>query len=305
VHDFTVDLGSLTLACREYGGSGRPVVLVHGGPGLNLAIWDEFAPLLTDRYRVIAYDQRCNGRSDDSEPCSFDAFVDDLHAVVRALELEHPAILGQSWGGWIALSYAARYDDAAALVVADGPITYGMPEITGSEWLEIERLHGENPLFAFAGTEAEADELLAELRRSRRYDRFDEAVARRNMRLDRDGRLRYRWSLDEYLRLDRIAFGDAISRLDPDAIYPRIRCPVLLVGATEGKQAEPGKPFSRAAVEAVHARYPDPCVTWLPVHHALPIEAPHQFAGLVAGFIMEAEGRSAREHRPPSDAEAP
>ena len=116
-------------------------------------------------------------------------------------------------------------------------------------------------------------------------------MARRNVRLDPDGRVRCRWTPSEYVRLDRAAFGAAISRLDPDEIYPRIGCPVLLAGATEGGQAEPGRPFSRPAVEAVHARYPQLRVEWLAAGHCLPIEAPPAFADLVYEFVAETLGK--------------
>jgi len=49
VRDSSVYIGAVALAARDYGGDGRAVVLVHGGPGPNLAIWDEFAPKLTGR----------------------------------------------------------------------------------------------------------------------------------------------------------------------------------------------------------------------------------------------------------------
>src|SRR5262245_40971443 len=266
------------------------MLLVHGGPGLNLAIWEDFVPLVRDDFHVVAYDQRCNGLSGDGDDHHFDVFVDDLHDVVAGLGLDRPVVVGQSWGGWIALAYAARRDEAAAIVVADAPITYDMPPLTDEEWLEVDRWASADPVYTFSGTETEFENLLGELRRSRGYDRFDEGVARRNVRVDSTGRVRCRWTPAEYVRLDRAAFGDAIGRLDPDEIYPRIRCPVLLAGATEGVQAEPGRPFSRAAVEAVHARYPRLRVEWLAAGHCLPIEASAAFAGLVREFVAEALG---------------
>jgi pimeloyl-ACP methyl ester carboxylesterase len=55
-------------------------------------------------------------------------------------------------------------------------------------------------------------------------------------------------------------------------------------------QAEPGRPFSKSAVEAVHARHPQLRVESLAAGHCLPIEAPAAFADLVREFVSEAVG---------------
>ena len=49
VKDLSINSGAVRLAVREYGGEGTPLILVHGGPGPNLAFWDSFAPRLVDR----------------------------------------------------------------------------------------------------------------------------------------------------------------------------------------------------------------------------------------------------------------
>lgn len=102
-------------------GSGIPFVTLHGGPGMGSrrGDWATFQPL-TDRYRLIAYDQRGNGESDGGEPYSHEQFVADLEALRQALGLGKIVLLGGSYGGYIALEYALRHqENLHALVLRD------------------------------------------------------------------------------------------------------------------------------------------------------------------------------------------
>ncbi|MEV5149699.1 alpha/beta fold hydrolase, partial [Streptomyces sp. NPDC052727] len=51
------------LACRDWGGSGSPIVLLHGLAG-HAGEWDVLAQRLSSRYRVVAVDQRGHGASE-------------------------------------------------------------------------------------------------------------------------------------------------------------------------------------------------------------------------------------------------
>ena len=102
-------------------GSGVPFVTLHGGPGMGSrrGDWATFQPL-TDSYRLISYDQRGNGESDGGEPYSHEQFVADLEALRQALGLGKIVLLGGSYGGYIALEYALRYqENLHALVLRD------------------------------------------------------------------------------------------------------------------------------------------------------------------------------------------
>lgn len=102
-------------------GSGVPFVTLHGGPGMGSrrGDWATFQPL-TDRYRLISYDQRGNGESDGGEPYSHEQFVADLEALRQALGLGKIVLLGGSYGGYIALEYALRHqENLHALILRD------------------------------------------------------------------------------------------------------------------------------------------------------------------------------------------
>lgn len=102
-------------------GSGTAFVTLHGGPGMGSrkGDWATFGPL-TDSYRLISYDQRGNGESEEREPYSHEQFVADLEALRQALGLGKFILLGGSYGGYIALEYALRHaDNLHALILRD------------------------------------------------------------------------------------------------------------------------------------------------------------------------------------------
>ncbi|RVT95787.1 alpha/beta hydrolase [Rhodovarius crocodyli] len=92
-------------------GHGRPVVLTHGWP-LSADSWDDQAVVLADAgYKVIAYDRRGFGRSD--QPWSgydYDTLADDLADVLEATESQDATIVGFSMGGGEIARYMSRHN---------------------------------------------------------------------------------------------------------------------------------------------------------------------------------------------------
>ncbi|MEW6542739.1 MAG: alpha/beta fold hydrolase [Nitrospirota bacterium] len=92
-------------------GAGLPCLVMHGGLGLDHTYLHPALDPLGDRLRLVYYDQRGNGRS-GRPPLStltFEQFAADADALRAALELDRVAVLGHSYGGFIALEYALRY----------------------------------------------------------------------------------------------------------------------------------------------------------------------------------------------------
>jgi pimeloyl-ACP methyl ester carboxylesterase len=117
--DHTVVRGGLTLAARDFGGSGPAVVLLHAA-GRNLVDCAPLADELTKQFRVIALDLRNHGLSGDAD-WNFHEVVDDVDAVIRHFDMDHPAIIGHSLGGMVAAMYATAYpDQTLAAVNLDG-----------------------------------------------------------------------------------------------------------------------------------------------------------------------------------------
>ncbi|HEX9653891.1 MAG TPA: alpha/beta fold hydrolase, partial [bacterium] len=101
------------LYCKVMG-SGEPIVILHGGPGLDHTyLLPQMAELAKD-YRLIFFDQRLAGRSAsnvDSSAITLQNFIDDVEGVRREFNLEKMNLLAHSWGSFLALNYAITYPD--------------------------------------------------------------------------------------------------------------------------------------------------------------------------------------------------
>lgn len=104
------------------GGSMREkptVVLVHGGPGQDHSLFKPAFGRLADIAQIVYYDQRGNGRSIESDPSTWnlEQWGDDVRGLCDALGIDRPVVLGWSFGGFVALSYARRHPDHAAKLI--------------------------------------------------------------------------------------------------------------------------------------------------------------------------------------------
>lgn len=106
-------LGEYRVWYRIVGGGAEreqvPLLALHGGPGVPHDYIENLVDLASDTRRVILYDQLGCGRSDqpgDPSLWRVERFVEELGIVRRALALEEIHLLGQSWGGMLAIEYA-------------------------------------------------------------------------------------------------------------------------------------------------------------------------------------------------------
>ena len=106
-----VDAHGLMIYYKTFG-RGKPLMLLHGGPG---ASHDYFLPYLTPlarHYQLIFIDERGSGRSqtlDDVSGYTVENMVEDIEAVRQALGLGKISLLGHSYGGVVAQAYALKY----------------------------------------------------------------------------------------------------------------------------------------------------------------------------------------------------
>ena len=119
-----VDVGDAVLRVR-HGGSGPPVLLLHGHPRTHTT-WHRVAPLLASDHTVVCPDLRGYGRSSkppttpDHAPYSKRAMAGDCVALMRALGHERFAVAGHDRGAYVASRSALDHPDAVtALVVMD------------------------------------------------------------------------------------------------------------------------------------------------------------------------------------------
>ncbi|MEY2396890.1 MAG: hypothetical protein QOJ00_64 [Actinomycetota bacterium] len=115
-------VNGVDLHVVDEGTSDVPLVLVHGYTGAAVD-WDDVAPALAQRRRVIRYDHRGHGQSTntgDADSYTFDALVHDLGAVVDAAGADRIDLLGHSMGGIVAMRFALAYPERVrSLVLMD------------------------------------------------------------------------------------------------------------------------------------------------------------------------------------------
>jgi pimeloyl-ACP methyl ester carboxylesterase len=90
------------------------LLLLHGGPGINdHSAYRPMFESLADVAQLILIDHRGNGRSDRGSRAQWNLaqWGDDLRAFCDALEIQRPIVLGNSFGGMVAISYATRHPD--------------------------------------------------------------------------------------------------------------------------------------------------------------------------------------------------
>ncbi|WP_201574550.1 alpha/beta fold hydrolase [Psychrobacter sp. H8-1] len=153
----SIDIGDYTLNYHDQG-EGEAVLLIHGsGPGVtSWANWRGIIPDLSERLRVIAPDMLGFGYSKcpDDKVLDTDAWVESLISLLDALQIERASIVGNSFGGAIALALAKKYPERANKLVLMGaaglsfPLTDGLDKVWGYQ-PTVEAMRGLMEVFAY------------------------------------------------------------------------------------------------------------------------------------------------------------
>mmetsp|Transcript_18211 Transcript_18211/g.25545 ORF Transcript_18211/g.25545 Transcript_18211/m.25545 type:complete len:259 (-) Transcript_18211:304-1080(-) len=102
-------------------GSGPPIIVAHGGPGLDHTYLAAELSAFAENHTVIFYDQRGSGRSHnakkDKEHITIETFVDDLEELRRCLGYEKFTLMGHSWGGLLSMYYACAHPDRLSSLI--------------------------------------------------------------------------------------------------------------------------------------------------------------------------------------------
>jgi 3-oxoadipate enol-lactonase len=122
----TLEVDGAQLAYRVEG-HGPALVLVHAGIA-DMRMWEPLVALLDHRFTVVRYDMRGHGETTYGPGASSD--VDDLAALLDALAIESCCLVGASFGGLVALAFAAEHPQRVEwLMVLDAPLP-------GHDWSE-------------------------------------------------------------------------------------------------------------------------------------------------------------------------
>jgi pimeloyl-ACP methyl ester carboxylesterase len=275
-----VRLGGLDFHYVAWGGTGAPVILLHGLAS-TVHIWDLVAPRLAAQGRVTALDQRGHGLS--SQPpdgYDFATIGADLVRFVQALGIDEPFFLvGHS--AYVALTFAHAHGDMLrGAVLVDG----GVMDLK-TQW----------PTWEIAQAKMTPPDLdhktVAEMQVMIRHDWLGAAwtpetgeMAFQVYKTDEQGYVTPRLQLRNHMQI-----AHAIWQLTPADYFTTIQCPLLLVVPEPPGMAQPDawQMAKRQQVSAAEAAMPDGEVFWMPeTIHDIPWQRPQRLAGRIVEFIQ-------------------
>ena len=103
-------------------GSGFPLFVLHGGPGMDHTMFRPYLDPLAEDFRLLYVDQRGQGRSERVDPAtlSLEVFARDVSLLTEALGLDEYAVLGHSFGAIVTTWHAVNLGTANAYVISGG-----------------------------------------------------------------------------------------------------------------------------------------------------------------------------------------
>jgi pimeloyl-ACP methyl ester carboxylesterase len=249
--------GGISLAVRvtNEGGTGIPLLLVHGLAS-NARLWDGVAARLAELgHPVAAVDLRGHGRSDKPDAgYDFATLTADLVAVITGLGWDRPLVAGQSWGGNVVLELAINHPGATrAIAGVDG----GTIELARHfpTWEAARHALAPPRLAGLEAAELEADI------RSLHPDWPESGIrgSLENLEVRADGTVAPWLTLPRHLTILK-----GLWQHRPSERYALVPVPVLLVPAGDGRQAAAAqaalpraktRPFPGADHD-IHAQHP-------------------------------------------------
>lgn len=112
--DFAKSTDNTSIYFRTLG-TGKPLLIINGGPGMNSNGFQNLAEKLAKNNLAIIYDQRGTGKSVlnvlDSTTITMKLMIDDIEAIRKKMKIEKWSVLGHSFGGMVASYYTTIYPE--------------------------------------------------------------------------------------------------------------------------------------------------------------------------------------------------
>ncbi|MGW2643337.1 alpha/beta fold hydrolase [Streptomyces sp. NPDC001393] len=250
----TLDLDGRRLSYLDFGGTGRPLIALHG----HLSEGATFAPLaraLGPTWHLIAPDQRGQGESDRAADYSREGYLTDTEALFDHLGLDRAVLLGHSLGAINAYQFAAQHPErVSALINVEGAAALG--------------LDGSNPFGFLLALPYEAPTRKALIEGMGPAAPYFSDRLRQNS----DGSWRLPFHPQEMYESEDQVHGDHWDD------WTATTCPALLLRGTKGV-------ITSEQATAMTERRPGTRLVELDADHTLPTSAPTEFADAVRAFL--------------------
>tara|TARA_B100000029_G_scaffold365490_1_gene358801 strand:- start:509 stop:1381 length:873 start_codon:yes stop_codon:yes gene_type:complete len=280
--DEWVTVDGLNFHYRDWGGSGEPIVLLHGLASTS-HIWDMVAPILAQNHAVIAVDQRGHGESDKpNDGYDIESVTKDAIGIIDKLGIEKPLVVGHSWGGSVALNLAVEAPQSVkGLTWVDG----GMINVS-NRYPSIEEAKVEMAPPDFTGVKVEG--FLERVGTRHEQNGMPPGVAEivlANFEILEDRTIKARLSRDNHLRII-----EGLWDHKPQELYAKVQCPVLIMPARQQNNLATQERGQRRLmlVEEAEEWLPTSKTVWLEDSiHDVPIQRPELVAGLINDHLAD------------------
>ncbi len=275
-----LDTSQLSMHYLDWGGTGAPVIALHGLA--SSAHWyDLVMPHLTDSFRLVALDQRAHGETDQpSTGYDWETLAGDVAEAMDQLGMEQAAVVGHSWGANVALALAAfRPERVSRLALVEGGFfSFSRSEITWEQFkarLSPRDIYGSRERYLGALRKQFADYWSDQMER----------MVMSMVRIDSNGMVHERLEPGNH---EQVLW--AMWTQPPTVMFPKVRCPTLLVAA-ERPWRQANDEFIRRrneSVNAAQAALPDCTVVWISdTGHDIGYQKPKKLAQVLRGFLSE------------------
>ena len=273
------EVRDLRVRYLDWGGDGPPVLALHGLA--SSAHWyDIVAPLLRERFRVIAPDQRGHGQTTQAD-AGYDwrSLSLDAVALLDHLGISRAVVMGHSWGANVAINVAAKFPDrVSSLVLVDGG--FFTPRLgVGSTWEEFSARLAPRKV---AGTR---EEYLAQVRSqlSVCWSPEVERIVKTMVYEDPQGRMQDILTPANHAQVIKEMWEQPASDT-----WPRVRCETLIVpaGPTAERANSEFAVVRRRMVDAAAEAIENVQVRWIPeTVHDIGYHKPGELAEIIRGFL--------------------
>ena len=201
----------------------RPtLILLHGGPGYDHSTLRPYFDRYSDTHQLIYLDHRGCGRSTgEKETWNLDQWADDLEVFCKTLGVDSPIVFGQSFGGMVAMHYAARYPKSVSKLILSSTAAQFRLDETEKMMRKLGGDYAAEVAYQFFSKPSQAA-----------YDTYGKVCLPLYSNPNAPAANNFRDRAIERPEVALHFFADEMARMDMRAEIGNISCPTLVVGGT-------------------------------------------------------------------------